>query len=201
MGMTPLRSTTLALLAAVAVVTSACSTVDPGHATPDPTGGIGSGTTPSTPSAAPSGPQLDITKFKTTPCDLLSTAQISTLGEFDAPRPDAKPLGPSCAWYAKDVVRGASYTVSLVTNGSTVESMAESAKSSPVFKETKVDGRTAISYDITNGQGDCTTAVSTSSKDAIVVQINTLNEASPEHKDSCGASEKVAALVIQNLKG
>jgi hypothetical protein len=41
--------------------------------------------------------------------------------------------------------------------------------------------------------------VGTSSKDAILVQMNVKNTKAPEHKDSCGASEKVAAFVVQNL--
>jgi hypothetical protein len=201
--MTSLRSTILTLLATVfiACVASACSTTDPGKAIPESTIGTGSESTPTQSNAATSGSQLDITKFKASPCDLLQPAQLATLGPLDAPKSADHVLGPGCTWHPVDATKGTTYAVTLVTNGSTIESMTETAKSRPVFRKTKIEGLAAVSSDGTNGQGDCATSVGTSSKDAILVQISTSNTAAPEYKDSCGTSEKIAALVILNLRG
>jgi hypothetical protein len=197
------RSTKSVLLLALLVVSgaSACSPKDPGRAT----GGTTSESTApeATQSSSPSSslPDLDIGKFKSSPCDLIKADQLATLGTFKAPETDAKPLGPGCVWRPQNVTQGTQYTLTLVTNGSTIESMTKTAKDDPVFKEIKVEGRPAISSDGTNGRGDCGTAVGTSGKDAILVQLNTENEASPDFQDSCAATEKAAAFVIQNLKG
>jgi hypothetical protein len=201
--MTLSRSTKSVLLLALLVVSgaSACSTTDPGRATG---GATSEGTAPGTTrSSSPSSslPDLGIARFTSSPCDLIKADQAATLGTFKTPETDTKPLGPSCVWRPQNVTQGTQYTLTLVTNGSTIESMTETAKDDPVFKEVEVEGRPAISSDATNGRGDCGTAVGTSGKDAILVQLNTENEASPDFQDSCAATERAAAFVIQNLKG
>ncbi|MET8756302.1 DUF3558 domain-containing protein [Lentzea sp. NPDC004782] len=190
------------LLIALTIVTlagimSACSGTEPGR----PTASNPTGTTPSSTSKAAPGPDLDLSKFTSRPCDLLTAAQLAQLGTFDPPTSGHQELGPGCRWEAKEVLKGAAYSVTLSTEGNTLESMREASKAEPVFRETTVAGYPAFSKDGTTGKGNCGTAVKTSSKEAIYVQISTLNKETPEYKDSCRATEKVAALVVQNLKG
>lgn len=195
-----MKSTTLILLttAAFAAAVSGCSTKDPGRATTEsPT----TETTSPSSSRRASGPDLDISKFASRTCDLLTADQLARLGTFDHPETDDDAFGPGCRWGAKEVLKGAAYTVTLSTKGNTLESMMANARTEPVFRETTVAGYPAFSSDGTNGKGNCGTYVRTSSKDAVVVQISIENKDAPEYKDSCGATEKVAALVVENLKG
>lgn len=195
-----MKSTALILLtiAACATAVSGCSTKDPGRATTQ---------TPSTETTSPStskraaGPDLDLSRFTSNPCQLLKPDQLAQLGTFDAPESGNQQLGPGCTWTAKEVLKGATYSVTLSTKGNTLESMMQNAKTEPVFREATVAGYPAFSSDGTTGKGDCGTYVGTSDKDAVVVQISVENRESPEYKDSCGATEKVAALVVGNLKG
>lgn len=200
--MKSLKSTTLILLTTIVLAgaASGCSTKDPGRATTEPPTSPGTQTTSPSKSAPVSGPDLDLNKFASNPCDLLKADQLAQLGTFKAPTTRDAPLGPSCRWNPQNI-KGATYSVTLSTKGNTFESMMENAKAGPVFKETVVAGYPAYNSDITNGKGNCATTVRTSGKDAVAVAIALENEDAPEYKDSCSFAEKAAALVVQNLKG
>jgi hypothetical protein len=195
-----LKSTVLILLTTAAFVTavSGCSTNHPGRATTAP---ATTETTSPSVSKQASGPDLDLSKFTSDPCQLLKADQLAQLGSFKTPQKWDAPLGPGCRWNAEEVTKGAAYAVALSTKGNTLESMIASGRSEPVFREATVAGYPAFSSDGTNGKGNCSTYVGTSSKDAIVIQMASENKDAPEYQDSCGATEKVAALVIGNLKG
>ncbi|GGP44981.1 DUF3558 domain-containing protein [Saccharothrix coeruleofusca] len=197
-----LKSKTLVLFTAaiLASIASGCSEKSPGTPTSPTTTGAPTQTTAAGKSAFPE-PELDPKRFADRPCDLLKPAQLAELGEFDAPEPDNGAIGPSCGWGAKDVLKGTRYDITIYDDGSTIDTIIESVEGSPVVKETEISGYPAVSYDITDGKGTCSTAVGTSSVSAILVQVLNENEESSEWKDSCGASEKVAATVIGNLKG
>lgn len=194
--MIPLRPTVLILLATATISLLSGCVGETGRATPETSA---SGTTGTT--TAFKGVELDLAKVASKPCDALAPAQATSLGSMKAPALGNSILGPSCVWRAQQVLDDATYEITMVTKGATLESMTEVNKTLDVFRETKVEGYSAISWDQTNSKGNCSTAVGTSSKDAILVQMNVANTEAPEHKDSCGASEKVAALVVQNLKG
>lgn len=110
-------------------------------------------------------------------------------------------LGPSCKWRPEKVLEGTSYTVTLVTGGTTFEEVAKNTKGDAVYREAQVSGYPAVSSDQTDGKGNCGTTVRASDKNSILVQVGTHKEDSLEFKDTCAASEKVAALVVGNLKG
>jgi hypothetical protein len=190
--MSSLKSTTTVALVAVTLVgvVSGCSDKNPGNATAQPPVGSSSETTSTKP--AFSQPELDPTKFSTRPCDLLNASQLAELGKFKAPETENAAVGP---------LKGTRYDVTIYADGSTIESITDSVKGSPVVKDVKVSGYPAVSFDITDGKGKCSTAVGTSPKHAILVQMIANDESLPEFKDSCGSTEKVAALVLGNLKG
>lgn len=196
-----MKSTALILLTTVVLAgtVAACSGKDPGRPTPETTSGATE--TTSTSKKPASGPDLDLSKFAGDPCKLLKSDQLAQLGDFDPAKQRSNSLGPGCTWDPKDVTKGASYEITLSTKGNNLESMMKNAKTEPVFKETTVAGYPAFSSDGTNGKGNCGTYVGTSDKEAIVVQISLEDKTAPEYQDSCSATEKVAALVIQNLKG
>jgi hypothetical protein len=144
---------------------------------------------------------LDLSKFTSNPCGALTADQLATLGSFKVAEPGSGTFGPNCWWKATKVLEGAGYKVTMVTNGTTIESLIENNKSLQVFKETTIEGLRAASWDQTNASANCSTAVGTSSKGAILVQMNIENVNAPERKDTCVAAEKVAALVVRNVKG
>jgi hypothetical protein len=201
--MTQLRSTNLIMLTAAAamLLVSGCSQKSAGEASPQSSPGTAEGTTTTTSSASSTGPELSVTKFASNPCGLLKADQLAQLGTFKAPETSDNPLGNKCRWAAQDILKGAAYSVIVGTKGQTFDEVAKNSQGVKVYRATTVGGYQAVSSDATDGKGNCTTAVGTSSKDVFVVQISIENENAPEHADSCAATEKVAALVVQNLKG
>ena len=200
-----MRSTTplLVTMAVATLLMSGCSQKNAGQPTPE-TGATGtSETTPATTSTNSPEQGFTVSKFASDPCSLLKADQTASLGTFKAPEKSESAAGKRCTWAAQDVTKGITYSVVVGTSGSTFADIAESSKGVKVYRQTTVDKFPAVSSDSTTGQGNCTTAVGAapSSKEVFLVQISTLKQGTPEYTDSCGATEKVAALVVQNLKG
>ncbi|GAA3887780.1 DUF3558 domain-containing protein [Saccharothrix violaceirubra] len=198
------RTFKVALAAGAATVALAACTNSSTDGTPTPaTNGVASQTkSSSTTSGKPSnGDDLNISRFADKPCDLIKPDQLTALGNFRPGESSSAPLGPGCSWFGVDALKDTTFFVTLVTKGDNLESMAENAKSFPIFKRTTIAGREAYSADRTDGKASCSTAVSTSAKDAIFVQGRPPANGTGTADKSCQASEKVAAIVIGNLKG
>lgn len=167
-----------------------------------------SGCSPELPAASPPAVEttsphvasLDLGKFAADPCQLLTIDQLNTKDDFNAPKPYEGPLGPTCIWETKDSKRP-NYKVALTTKGKTLASLKEKAKSHKTFRETTVAGRPAFTSDFGDGKGTCTTTVGTSSQDAVVVSMGSEFPSNPEYPIACDISERVAAIVIEKLKG
>ncbi|GAA0253265.1 hypothetical protein GCM10010492_62380 [Saccharothrix mutabilis subsp. mutabilis] len=186
---------------ATAIALAACTSPNTGTPTPASTTGGGSTTTTKT-SAKPSGPgALDLGKFASDPCTILTPAQLSPLGTFDPAEREDSPNGPGCAWIGTDVLKDSTYRIVLVTKGPTLESYRENSKSLKVFRDATVAGYPAISYDTASGTKDCTTVIGSSDKDAVVVQANIAPEDKANAGKPCDASEKLGATVVGILKG
>jgi uncharacterized protein DUF3558 len=200
-----LRTNGLILLMAVsACILGGCSEKDPGSASAE--SGARTEAPSSTASNAPStdtgGPELPLNTFADKPCELLKPDQVAQLGTFKAPAKSTNQAAVQCRWAAQDVTKGAAYTVAVANTGVTFQTSADQAKqNNPYFKPTKVSEYPAFNFDGTDAKGSCTTGVGTPSKGVFLVQINMENKALPEYNDPCAATEKVAALVIANLKG
>lgn len=168
-----LVSTTLATLV------SGCSAEVPGH--------------------AKALPDLDVSKFTDKPCSLLTPSQLAQLGDFANPVPRQEPDKSACELNPHNVGR-AGYLVTLRTKGISFESARDNMKGSPEYRETDIAGYPAFSYSGSDTKGICTTSVRPSDKGALQVTVVGEPEFSPELEDSCGATEKAAALVVTNLK-
>lgn len=186
-------------MAISALLLSGCSQKNAGQ--PTPKSGVSETTSGSSTDSPDAG--FSVSKFANDPCSLLKSDQVSQLGTFKVPEKSLSAAGNRCTWTAQDVTRGVTYSVIAGTSGSTFAEIAQSSKGVKVYRETTIDRYPAVSSDSTNGLGNCTTAVGASkpSKEVFLVQISTLKEGTPEYSDSCGATEKVAALVVQNLNG
>ncbi|GAA3850513.1 hypothetical protein GCM10022243_15480 [Saccharothrix violaceirubra] len=191
------RRLAAAALAAIPIImVSACTKTT---TTGNPTPATEQGGTTST--SSPTGKDLNISRFTDRPCELVKPEQLSTLGKLKTPKQEVSILGPTCTWPGKDPTADNTYALTLVTKGSTFESMRENVKDRPIFKDTTVAGREAYSSDATNGTRDCGTTVKTSGKDAVLIQMTLGDEDTARTGKSCRESEKLAEIVIKNLAG
>ncbi|GAA3848237.1 hypothetical protein GCM10022243_12840 [Saccharothrix violaceirubra] len=198
-----MRRTTLPVLAAAAAILIAgCSEKSPGRPSSVATADSGTTRTPGTTGSSSAKGDLNPERYADKPCELLKPAQLSGLGSFKAPESDKGVLGPSCTWYAQKVLEGTTYEVTVVTDGTRFPDMVSNTKDEPVFREAEVAGYRAVSSDGTDGKGNCGTSVEvTGAGGWFLLQASVENKKSPDYTDTCATTEKVAALVVQNLKG
>ncbi|MFI9812434.1 DUF3558 domain-containing protein [Saccharothrix variisporea] len=184
------------VLALTTAALTACTSTNAGTPTPASTKGNGSTTTKS--SAKPSGPgALNLQKFTSDPCKILTPAHLAALGgTFDPAKREDSPNGPACIWAGKDVLKDPTYRIVLVIKGATLDTYRGNSKTLKVFREATVAGYPAVSYDTASGTEDCTTVIGSSDKDAVIVQTANSQDGKP-----CDASEKLGATVVGILKG
>ncbi|SDL86795.1 Protein of unknown function [Lentzea albidocapillata subsp. violacea] len=167
--------------------------------TPTTPSETGAGKTSSTPTSAESPSGLSIAKYVSKPCDILKPDQVATLGSVKAGVASTKQLGPVCVWDGTDPIKNSSYDIS-VTEGKDFEAMNENAKKNGVYVEKKIDGVRVISTDSTDGAMFCLTSVQVSKTDSVTVQIASATDERATKKP-CPETERVAQLIITNLKG
>ncbi|GHH48169.1 DUF3558 domain-containing protein [Lentzea cavernae] len=159
----------------------------------------GAGQTSSTPTSDESPSGLSIAKYVSNPCDILKPDQVATLGSVRAGVASTKALGPVCVWDGTDPIKNSGYDVS-VTEGKDFEGMVTQAKENPVFVDKKIDGIRVVSSDGTDGAMYCLTSIQVSKTDSVTVQIAAASDERATKKP-CPETERVAQLIITNLKG
>ncbi|MET9629105.1 DUF3558 domain-containing protein [Lentzea sp. NPDC006480] len=159
----------------------------------------GAQTTTGSPTSDGSDGGLSIAKYLSAPCSILKQDQVATLGTTLAATPGTGPLGPNCLWKGKDVIKNSTYTISL-TEGQDFDSMVSNVKNNPVFTDKKIDGVRVISTDRADGELACLTSVQASKTDAVTVSVSASAEERATKKP-CPEGERVAQLIITNLKG
>jgi hypothetical protein len=156
--------------------------------------------TSSTPTSGESPSGLDVSKYAAKPCDTLKPDQLATLGSVREGATSAGELGQKCTWRGQDSTKNTSYIVH-VTEGKAFDDMAAGSKSSnSFFEEKKIDGLRAYATDGTDGAMFCLTTVETSKTSSITVQVSSA-AAERATKKPCPEGERVAQLIITNLKG
>ena len=169
--------------------------------TPSQTGG-NPATGDQTPSSAPTsdgGTGLSIAKYVSAPCTILKPDQVATLGGVLTAAPSTGTLGQNCLWKGKDVIKNSSYTVH-VTPDKDFDDMVSNVKNNPVFIDKKLDGVRVISTDRVDGELQCLTSVEISKTDSVTVQVAAAADERATKK-ACPEAERVAQLIITNLKG
>ncbi|MET8759817.1 DUF3558 domain-containing protein [Lentzea sp. NPDC004782] len=159
----------------------------------------GTGKTSSEPPSGSSGPGLSIAKYVADPCSILTAAQVSTLGSVRAPVKGAGELGPNCTWRGQDVIKNSGYVIA-VTQGKDFDAMVSNVKDNPVFTDKKIDGVRVISTDRTDASTGCLTSLQASKTDSVTIQVSTAADERATKK-ACPEGERVAQLIISNLKG
>ncbi|MET9227549.1 DUF3558 domain-containing protein [Lentzea sp. NPDC003310] len=159
----------------------------------------GGGQTSSQPTSEDPGTKLDVTKFVSAPCTILTASQVTTLGSVRAPEPGTSALGPNCTWDGQDSIKNSTYEIS-VTTGKDFDAMNENSKKNGVFVDKQIDGVRVISTDSTDASMYCLTSIQASKTDSVTVQISTASDERATKKP-CPETERVAQLIITNLKG
>lgn len=164
--------------------------------TPTATGGQ---TASSEPTSNGSGTDLSIAKYVSAPCSILKPDQVATLGTLRPAAPGTGPLGPKCTWQGQDVIKNSTYAIS-VTEGRDFEDMVSNVKSNAVFTDKKIDGVRVISTDPVDGELACSTFLQASKTDSISISVSAAADERATKKP-CAEGERVAQLIITNLKG
>ncbi|MEV6713718.1 DUF3558 domain-containing protein [Lentzea sp. NPDC051208] len=166
--------------------------------TPTTPSGTG-GQTSSTPTSDESPSGLSIAKYVSNPCSILKPDQVATLGSVKQGVVETKALGPVCVWDGADPIKNSGYDVS-VTENKDFEGMVGQAKQNPVFVDKQIDGVRVVSSDGTDGAMYCLTSIQVSKTDSVTVQIAGAADERATKKP-CPETERVAQLIITNLKG
>ncbi|WP_394613261.1 DUF3558 family protein [Lentzea sp. JNUCC 0626] len=163
------------------------------------TGAQETGSTPTSSDESPSG--MSIEKYVNAPCDTLKSDQVTTLGTVQpgVVAAAAGGLGQKCTWRGQDVIKNSTYTV-VVTKDKDFDSRVDGVKSNGVFAEKKIDDVRVVSTDGTDATMYCLTMFPTSKTDSVTVQIATAADERATKKP-CDETERVAQLIITNLKG
>ncbi|WP_433269428.1 DUF3558 domain-containing protein [Actinosynnema sp. CS-041913] len=196
---------TVLVVGAVTAALAACTSKEVGG---NPTSAPATDTSSAKPteSSSPSSnePTLDIEKFVSAPCTILTQAQQTALGTFrEAKAGEDGVNGPSCTYQGKDVLENSSFTIVLAVKGNTFDDAVKDGDTKfPVFQETKIEGYRAASFDGTDGKRHCNTAIRTSDRTFVLIQGSIAkNDTKLNDGKACGTTERVAATVIGNLKG
>ena len=168
-----------------------------GNPTAAPT--TGGGQTSSEPTSDGSGTSLDVSKFVGTPCSVLTADQVATLGSVRAPEPGTGTLGPNCVWRGQDAIKNSKYTVH-VTKDQNFDNQVNEVKNNAVFTDKKIDGVRVISTDRLDGEVTCLVSLQASKTDSVTIQVNVASDEQASKK-ACPEGERLAQLIIGNLKG
>ncbi|USX48699.1 DUF3558 domain-containing protein [Lentzea sp. HUAS12] len=187
----------LTAVLALGVLAGCTSTQTGGNPTSAST--TGAGQTSSQPTSDGSDAGLSIAKYVSSPCSILTASQVSSLGSVREPAPGSGTLGPNCVWMGQDVIKNSKYTVH-VTENKSFEDLVANVKANPVFTDKTIDGVRVISTSQTDASTGCLTSLQASKTDSITVQVSTAAEERAS-KPACQESERVAQLIITNLKG
>ncbi|MGO1052635.1 DUF3558 domain-containing protein [Crossiella sp. CA198] len=176
-----------------------------GGGTPDPAQTTSAPTSTSKQSLAPPiNNPISADAFKDRPCDLLTPAQRASVGATFPPKADDSVLGPACVWDAKNVSEDTRVSATLYTKPEAIkwERFFEERERNPFFEPAgELAGTPAVH---TNDEkrvdrGGCTTHLGLRKDLMMDVSVN-LPSRSPDYKTPCVVSDRMATLIIQNIK-
>lgn len=177
------RAVAVPFLLAVALLSvSACSTSQPGNATPASAGGNPPVTSPS--GSAPAQPSV----ASIDPCAVLKPADLTRFGTFENGEPDTSSGVRSCSWKLHVSQAGdPSYAVSVDVRDSA------GINDGPAGQSAEVNGRPAVQSPNLDA-GDCTIRLKVSDSTRVDVGITGLNGG-----QACDVGSKVAYVVEPRL--
>ncbi|MEV6605961.1 DUF3558 domain-containing protein [Kutzneria sp. NPDC051319] len=197
------------LAVALAAVTAGCST-PPVVGTPGPQSN-GVAADGKLPSGAPHvANPLDTTRGQSAPCNVLTQAQISSLGIVATGKPSTDPTGPGCNWSDTSTIPllmtiGTGFITASKGGLSSLYVQAESLKKAGGYFEPvdPIQGFPAVLYGQLDDRKDktnpgCGLAVGVSDTLQFTVSVDTTT--AHQQFDPCAIAKKVADFVMTNLK-
>ncbi len=193
------------VVGATVAALAACTSPQPGNPTSAPaTGGTsGSGPTKTAPPSSGGASDLGLTKSLSAPCDILTKEQQVDLATFREAKPaNDGPNGPSCTYQGKDVLENSTFKIIFVVKTTPIDDMIQTAKSTfpKTAKDTKIDGRRAVTYDSADAKQNCNAVVATSATQGVLIQAAIGVNDKLNDGNACGTAERVATTIIGNLK-
>lgn len=196
-------------ISASVLVLSACTTTTGGTASPsglsEPTASNSATDVPG-PGVPKVAAPIDISHFKSAPCDSLTAEQITDLlGPGVTPKPDLNaPGGPSCSIHPPQVTQAGVLVIftNLDDRGLTSVYAAKDVKYPFFMPLIPVDGYPVVAYGLADDRtthGTCQIAIGTSDQQTVDVGV-TQSEQNIDKKDPCEAARNVAASVLDNLR-
>lgn len=197
---------------AMATVATGCSTTAAGIAVPATTTSMAEGlptssvASPTATYGAPKvGAPLDVSRFLTQPCAVLSPSQLRDFNLPSTGKPDldsavARNVGPACTWLNSEA--GNLVGVNFITgNPNGLDDLYRGHQQGQFrgyWTETTVEDYPAVFFDATDGRpsGRCGLAVGVTDKLAVGI-----NEHGRLKEKSCDRAKLVASVVVQTLKG
>nr|BFE98538.1 hypothetical protein GCM10020241_02140 [Streptoalloteichus tenebrarius] len=148
-------------------------------------------------------PPLDLKPFETKPCELLKPEQVASLTRAEPPESKDGILGPECAWPAVDPVRDTSISLTInVKTGEGLEGTYRRRSNFGQFKEFRVAGYPGVhanESEKAEGMGNCGSRIGVSDSTALLIIVQA-RKGNPDYSTSCRLNEKIAEMMIQNLK-
>lgn len=200
-----MRRPVLALLAVASLGLAACSSTDQGRATPQAGGTETSTTVVTTSGEAPpiTGPELDLRRYVDKPCELLTSEQETQLN-VEAGALGETAGGPLCDWKPVDRDDGTRYMVTILTEAEGGLEGVYRRKANFGFFEPagEIGGYPAVHINLgaKNDDGTCTTDVGVMKDLVFEASVFVRDRNSSDYKNPCAVSDKLAELVVQNLK-
>ncbi len=193
---------------ALTLVVAGCTSEAPGQALP-----VTSDATPTSPPPSRGGkappinsPELDLASYESRVCDLLTPAQLAPFAIHGTGKAKDGPAGPACTWNPPDTSAGARIDLAILSKAQNGwEGIYERRGSFAFFEEVgDINGYPAVHRDVDGDQsaeGVCFTAVGARADLVFDVVAHVNVRSSPEYKDACSVSDRVAGLVIDTLRG
>ena len=148
---------------------------------------------------------LDVTRFLSQPCAVLTPAQLQSLALPSPGTPDtdsaiAKAAGPACAWQnSNGSTNGVSFTTGNQHGLADLYRGHEEGKFAGYFEPTTVESYPAVFKDVADYRGQGTCALSVGVTDSLTFLTSELG--SLKGSASCDRAKQVATAVVQTLKG
>lgn len=203
---------TVPMLSALLLTVVACSPTNPGNPSV-PSTSAGPASSAETSSGVPGTgvPKvehpIDVTRFKTAPCDALDKTQVTALLGSDATvKPDLQaPAGPTCDWDSAGVSQAGVGVIFMTADRLGLTSVYEAKGKQYQFVEPleAIDGFPTVSYGVNDERqtrGRCAVALGVSDTQAVDIHV-AQSEGNIGKKDPCAAAREVAAQVLSNLRG
>ncbi|GGM82411.1 hypothetical protein GCM10012275_61250 [Longimycelium tulufanense] len=149
-------------------------------------------------------PALDTTSFEKNPCTLLRDDQLTQFGPRKPSTSQNGLTGPGCVWRPEDPTVGTRVAVDINTKSGGLEGIYQRRDKYGYFQETEVGGYPgvhAIDWRDAPSHGNCTSLIGVSKDRLIVTYVTIPRKTDPDYETACGASDRVAGMVIENLKG